>query len=144
MDRELDKAARILRVFTLDGGVESTENVPDADGHKKKQKVIKKIPPKIIAEAKGIAIFTVSESSFPLIAETDTFEGLPYGFALVCSFRLCVVLARLPDGSWFPPSGILLHILSIGLVVGIDIYDVVLILNTDQAIEQFRKARVKL
>lgn len=60
MDRELDKAARILRVFTLDGGVQSQENVTDADGHKKKQHVIKKIPPKVIAEAKGIAIFTVS------------------------------------------------------------------------------------
>lgn len=53
-------------------------------------------------------------------------------------------MARLPDGSWSPPSGILLHILSIGLVVGIDIYDVVLILNTEQAVNQFRHARVKL
>lgn len=37
-----------------------------------------------------------------------------------------------------------MHILSIGFVVGADIYDVVLILNTDQAVEQFKHARVKL
>lgn len=36
-DKELDKASRILRVFTLDGGVETSQNVKDESGHKKKQ-----------------------------------------------------------------------------------------------------------
>ncbi len=63
MDRECDKAARILRVFTLDGGVETLEqlplNVDDKDAKKKTQKVIKKIPPEALNNAKG---FTTPKS----------------------------------------------------------------------------------
>lgn len=98
----MDKAARILRVFTLDGGVETTENVQDASGHKKKQKVIKKIPPQVIAEAKGIAIFTVFRTGFHWSAASGS----------------GVVLSRQPDGGWSAPSGILIHQLGIGLVAG--------------------------
>lgn len=73
MERELDKAARILRVFTLDGGVQTTENVADESGHKKKQKVIKKIPQDVIANAKGLAIFTVlsSRRQAPFVSHAD-------------------------------------------------------------------------
>lgn len=128
-DKELDKAARILRVFTIDGGVETKENVVDEHtGKKSKQSVLKKIPQEAMAQAKGIAIFTVFRT------------GLHWSAASGSG----VVLSRLPDGSWSPPSGILVHTLGIGFVVGIDIYDVVLVLNTDQAIQQFCHPRVKL
>lgn len=60
MDRECEKAARILRTFTRDG-VPATEesDYGDASAHKKTQKVFKKIPPRALEQAKGIAIFTV-------------------------------------------------------------------------------------
>lgn len=69
-DGELDKAARILRTFTLEGakaddGAEAeaqggvASNAPsDPNEHRKRQKVIKKIPQKALQGACGIAIFT--------------------------------------------------------------------------------------
>lgn len=55
-----------------------------------------------------------------------------------------IVLARLPDGSWSGPSGILLHTLGVGFLVGADIYDVVLILRTHKAVQTFAHPRVTL
>ena len=87
-----------------------------------------KIPPSAIASAKGIAIFTVFRTGFHWSAASGS----------------GVVLARLPDGSWSAPSGILIHTLGIGFVIGIDIYDVVLLLNTDAAVSAFAHPRLKL
>lgn len=133
-EKELDKAARILRVFTVDGGVQTDEhghafqNEHDPSAHKKHQKIIKKIPPKAIEQAKGIAIFTVFRT------------GLHWSAASGSG----IVVKRLPDGSWSAPSGVLVHTIGVGLMVGLDIYDVVLVLNTDAAVEQFAHPRVKL
>ena len=55
-----------------------------------------------------------------------------------------VVLARLADGSWSPPSGILLHTIGFGFSGGADVYDVVLILRTEAAVKSFTKPRVTL
>ncbi|KAF2116971.1 hypothetical protein BDV96DRAFT_571341 [Lophiotrema nucula] len=130
-EKELDKAARILRVFTLDGGVaadETLRNTADPSANKKRQKILKKIPPAAIEGAKGIAIFTVFRT------------GLHWSAASGSG----IVISRLPDGSWSAPSGILIHTLGIGFVIGVDIYDVVLVLNTDEAVQQFAHPRVKL
>lgn len=138
MDKELDKAARILRVFTVDGGVPMMQNVPDASGAKKQQKVIQRIPPDVIRQARGIAIFTVFRT------------GLHWSAASGSG----VLISRVPQGkvgeetletdSWSAPSGILVHTLGVGLMVGIDIYDVVLVLNTDKAVAAFAHPRVRL
>jgi hypothetical protein len=48
------------------------------------------------------------------------------------------------DGSWSPPSGIMLHTAGLGFLVGIDIYDCVLVINNRKALESFTKLRATL
>lgn len=55
-----------------------------------------------------------------------------------------VLVARKEDGSWSPPSGILLHTAGLGFLVGVDIYDCVLIINNRKALEAFTKIRATL
>ena len=52
-----------------------------------------------------------------------------------------VLLGRLPDGSWSPPSGLMLHTVGLGFLAGIDIYDCVMIINTEEALQGFSKLR---
>jgi lipid-binding SYLF domain-containing protein len=52
-----------------------------------------------------------------------------------------VLVARKEDGSWSPPSGILLHTAGLGFLVGVDIYDCVLVINNRKALEAFTKMR---
>lgn len=140
-DKEYDKAARILRVFTLDGGVaaasshhqqQQQQQVPlnELDEHsgKKTQRMLKHIPASVLASARGIAIFTVFRTGLHVSAASGS----------------GVVLARLHDGSWSAPSGLLVHTIGVGFMVGIDVYDCVLVLNTDAAVQQFKSPRVKL
>lgn len=82
----------------------------------------------MLANAKGIAIFTVFRT------------GLHWSAASGSG----IVVSRLADGSWSAPSGILIHTLGIGFMAGIDIYDVVLVLNETHAVDQFKHPRVKL
>ncbi|BFZ55247.1 hypothetical protein PYCC9005_002287 [Savitreella phatthalungensis] len=129
MDRELDKAARILRTFTLDGGIATaTNNVHDDNAAKKTQKVIKRIPPQAIANAKGLAIFTVFRTGFGLSGASGS----------------GVVIARGEDGKWGPPSGLLVHTIGFGFLIGVDVYDVVLILRTESAVKSFARPKVNL
>lgn len=48
------------------------------------------------------------------------------------------------DGSWSPPSGILLHTAGLGFLVGVDIYDCVVVINNRKALEAFTKIRATL
>jgi lipid-binding SYLF domain-containing protein len=137
-EKELDKVARILRVFTLDGGVATTQNVPDASGHKKEQKVIQRIPAEVLRQARGIAIFTVFRTGLHWSAASGSgilISRVPQGN---------IGHETMEPGSWSAPSGILIHTLGVGLMVGIDIYDVVLVLNTDKAVAAFAHPRVRL
>ena len=43
-----------------------------------------------------------------------------------------------------PPSGILLHTLGVGFVIGIDIYDTLLILRTQEAVDAFTHPKLSL
>ena len=52
-----------------------------------------------------------------------------------------MLVGRLPDGSWSPPSGLMLHTVGLGFLAGIDIYDCVMIINTDEALQGFSKLR---
>ena len=55
-----------------------------------------------------------------------------------------ILIARLPDGSWSPPSGLLVHTAGLGFMAGIDIYDCVLVINTPAALAAFKRVRLSL
>lgn len=80
-----------------------------------------KIPAEAIAAAKGIAIFT----------------GFRAGMYFAGNGGSGVVVARLPDGSWSPPSAFSVRSGSFGLVYGVDVYDCVCVLNTDAAVTAY-------
>ncbi|KAF3396260.1 SH3 domain-containing YSC84-like protein 1 [Penicillium rolfsii] len=134
IDKESDKAARILRSFCKDGFyAPESEEYTDENGKinrpKGKQRVIKKIPSKVIKNAKGLAIFTTMRT----------------GLWISGSGGSGVLLARIPEtGEWSPPSGIMLHTAGIGFLAGVDIYDCVVVINTYEALEAFKKVRCTL
>ncbi|KAL7782205.1 hypothetical protein V8C37DRAFT_397983 [Trichoderma ceciliae] len=128
LDKESDKAARILRSFCKDGFYTEEERPADDAGPKRKQRVIKKIPQKVIENAVGLAIFTTMRT----------------GLWISGAGGSGVLVARQEDGSWSPPSGILLHTAGLGFLVGVDIYDCVLVINNRKALEAFTKIRATL
>jgi lipid-binding SYLF domain-containing protein len=134
IDKESDKAARILRSFVKDGFYAAdNETGTDEQGKinrpKGKQRVIKKIPSKVIKNAKGLAIFTTMRT----------------GLWVSGSGGSGVLLARIPEtGEWSPPSGIMLHTAGIGFLAGVDIYDCVVVINTYEALDAFKKVRCTL
>ena len=71
---------------------EKAEKVDDGEKKKKTVKVLRKIPPKVMKEAKGIVIFTAMRSGIA-----------PFGGAGGTG----LVLARLPDGC---KSSIISHV----------------------------------
>ena len=130
LDKESDKAARILRSFCKDGFYVEDENhlsngVVNAGKPSGKQRVIKKIPTEVIKRAKGLAIFTTMRT----------------GLWVSGAGGSGILVGRKEDGSWSPPSGILLHTAGLGFMVGVDIYDCVVVINTDKALEAFTKIR---
>lgn len=137
LDKESDKAARILRSFCKDGfyaqvdekQAEKAANAGEQiEGPKGKQRVLKKIPEKIIREAKGLAIFTTMRT----------------GLWVSGAGGSGILVARTETGEWSPPSGILLHTAGLGFLVGVDIYDCVIVINTEKALESFTKVRCTL
>lgn len=82
----------------------------------------------MINRAVGLAIFTTARAGFHVSGATGS----------------GVLIARLPDGSWSPPSGIQVHSLGAGFIIGIDIYDCVVVINTKEALEAFTKTRMSL
>ena len=128
LDKESDKAARILRSFCKDGFYVEEERPNAAEGPKAKQKVVKKIPSQVIKKAKGLAIFTTMRT----------------GLWVSGAGGSGILVARKDDGEWSPPSGILLHTAGLGFLVGVDIYDCVVVINTEKALEAFTKIRCTL
>lgn len=55
-----------------------------------------------------------------------------------------ILIGRTEDGSWSPPSGLMLHTAGLGFLAGIDIYDCVIVINTQQALDAFSKIRCTL
>ena len=140
IDKESEKVARILQSFCKDGvyAEESKESTPapETKGAKQpidkprgKPKVLQKIPSEVIRQAKGLAIFTAMRTGL-------WFSGAGGSGVLV---------SRVPEtGEWSAPSGILLHTAGLGFLVGADIYDCVMVINTYEALEAFTKVRVTL
>ncbi len=54
------------------------------------------------------------------------------------------MLSRLPDGSWSAPSGLLIHTIGYGFLIGLDIYDVVLVLRNQKAVDAFKHPKFSL
>ncbi|KAK4520269.1 uncharacterized protein ATC70_008402 [Mucor velutinosus] len=101
---ECRKAARILNSFTDNGkGVDFI------------------IPPHILSDAKGLAIFTVLKAGFLFSGRAGS--GL--------------VIARLPDGNWSAPSAIITGGMGFGGQVGAELTDFIMVLNTTSAVKTF-------
>ncbi|KAM3425585.1 LAS seventeen-binding protein 3 [Cercospora zeina] len=127
LDKESDKAARILKSFCRDGFY-AEEEVEAADGPKQKQKVLQNIPEHVIRNAKGLAIFTTMRT----------------GLWISGAGGSGVLIARKEDGTWSPPSGIMLHTAGLGFLIGVDIYDCVVVINSQRALDAFSKVRCTL
>ncbi|OBT73522.1 hypothetical protein VF21_07207 [Pseudogymnoascus sp. 05NY08] len=127
LDKESDKAARILRSFCKDGFYKEEKLPPSEVGPNQsaKQRVLMKIPPNVVKNAVGMAIFTTMRT----------------GLWVSGAGGSGVLVARLEDGSWSPPSGIMLHTAGIGFLVGVDIYDCVVVINSRKTLESFTKIR---
>ncbi|KAK4101283.1 hypothetical protein N658DRAFT_496583 [Parathielavia hyrcaniae] len=142
LDKECEKAARILRGFCKDGiysdaapaasPTPETTNPsklpPSPSSKPKKTRVLLTIPSKVIARAQGLAIFT----------------AVRVGFQASGSSGSGILLARLPDGTWSPPSAIQITSIGAGFVAGVDIYDCVIVINTREALDLFTKTRLSL
>ncbi|KAJ9143388.1 DUF500 and UBA/TS-N domain-containing protein [Pleurostoma richardsiae] len=135
MDKECEKAARILRSFCKDGiyadSNAAPETIHDKDGKPKpkpKSRTLLTIPSKVISRAAGLAIFTTARAGFHVTGATGS----------------GVLIARLQDGSWSAPSGIQVHSVGAGFVIGADIYDCVVVINTKEALEAFTRTRMSL
>ncbi|KAF2768779.1 hypothetical protein EJ03DRAFT_261380, partial [Teratosphaeria nubilosa] len=127
LSAEADKCAKILRSFCLDGF--QADQGGGKDGKAKKQhKSLDKIPPEVIRQAKGLAIFTVMR------------VGLHWSGAGGSG----ILIEKMPNGQWSPPSGILIHTLGWGLIAGADIYDCVCVINDDKGMEGFTRVRATL
>lgn len=143
LDRESDKAARILKSFCStspippfldkanissleDGFYTEGDQPPPYDGPKTKAKVLVKIPSSVIQNCVGLAIFSTMRA----------------GLWVSGSGGSGVLIAKNPDGTWSPPSGILVHTLGVGFNAGIDIYDCVVVINNLKALEAFTRLRV--
>lgn len=72
------------------------------------------------------------------------FTGFRAGMYLAGAGGSGVVVARLSDGSWSPPSAFSVRSGSIGLVYGVDVYDCVCVLNTQDAVDAYTKSEVNL
>ncbi|SPQ25127.1 96700d68-aec8-48e7-a3b8-c7a3abbdf5ac [Thermothielavioides terrestris] len=55
-----------------------------------------------------------------------------------------LIIARKADGTWSPPSGIILHTAELAFVMGVDVYDCLLVINSVQTLELFTRPRLIL
>ncbi|KIW09861.1 hypothetical protein PV08_11962 [Exophiala spinifera] len=88
----------------------------------------KRIPPEVVKNAKGLAIFS----------------GFRAAMWLAGAGGSGVIIARLPDGSWSPPSAISVFSGGVGVVYGIDVYDCICVLNTQEAVDAYAKGETTL
>ncbi|XP_048452615.1 SH3 domain-containing YSC84-like protein 1 [Rhincodon typus] len=81
------------------------------------------IPAHVIAKAQGLAIISVIKAGFLVTARGGS----------------GIVLRRLPDGRWSAPSAIGIAGLGGGFEIGIEVSDLVIILNQKRAVDAFAK-----
>lgn len=90
--------------------------------------LVKRIPKRIVQNAAGIAIFTCMRS----------------GLWMTGSGGSGILIARKADGTWSPPSALLLHTPTLSFIMGIDVYDCVLVINNLSALESIVQPQVTL
>ncbi|KAJ8398079.1 hypothetical protein AAFF_G00431560 [Aldrovandia affinis] len=83
----------------------------------------KLIPAHVIAKAQGLAIISVIKAGFMITARGGS----------------GIVIARLPGGRWSAPSAIGIAGLGGGFEIGVEVSDLVIILNHKRAIDAFNK-----
>ncbi|XP_053142064.1 SH3 domain-containing YSC84-like protein 1 [Hemicordylus capensis] len=81
------------------------------------------IPAHVVAKAKGLAILSVIKAGFLVTARGGS----------------GIVLARLSNGNWSAPSAIGIAGLGGGFEIGIEVSDLVIIMNHERAVEAFAK-----
>ncbi|RAK95819.1 DUF500-domain-containing protein [Aspergillus ibericus CBS 121593] len=103
---ECNKAAQILDAFTNPANLDGPDSL---------------IPPKVLAAAKGFAVFSVSK------------------VGIVGSVRIGsgILIARLKDGDWSAPSAILTAGVGVGGQLGLEVTNFVFVLNTTSAVRTF-------
>jgi lipid-binding SYLF domain-containing protein len=127
LDKECDKAARILRSFCKDGfQVDNPSTVPEVS--KQVHGTIRRLPEEVIRNAKGLAIFTIMRT----------------GLWVNGAGGSGVLISKLPSGSWSPPSAILLHTDGVAFLLEVDMYDCVLVLNTEDAMNALSQDRYSI
>ncbi|SPO05950.1 related to YSC84 - protein involved in the organization of the actin cytoskeleton [Cephalotrichum gorgonifer] len=137
LDQECEKAARILKSFCSDGcltppGGDRSVTSPTRETAEPESQspvnLVKRIPKRIVQNAAGIAIFTCMRS----------------GMWMTGSGGSGILIARKADGTWSPPSALLLHTPTLSFVIGVDIYDCVLVINNLSALESIMQPQVTL
>lgn len=149
MDKECDKAARILRAFCcgeeaasiFSFGAESRSRESADPGHRRPSHSgpAVQIPPHVMASAKGLAIFTTFRAG---------------GLHLSGARGSGVVISRLPSTDsdvgrkWSPPSGFIVQSVGAGLRggggAGSEFNDCVFVLTTDAAVDAFTRPKLGL
>lgn len=79
------------------------------------------IPPLVLKNAKGLAVITVLKAGFLFSGRAGS----------------GVIVARLPDGLWSPPSAIVTGGAGVGGQIGAELTDFVFILNSKAAVDSF-------
>ncbi|ODN74005.1 hypothetical protein L202_07490 [Cryptococcus amylolentus CBS 6039] len=106
---ESEKAAKILRGFLADPLHPAT--------------ALNSIPKAVLQRAKGLAVFTIIKAGFVFSGKAGS----------------GIVVAKLPDGSWSAPSCIATAGVGWGLQIGADLTEVVMVLNSDEAVKAFAR-----
>ena len=55
-----------------------------------------------------------------------------------------IIVARLSDGTWSPPSAFSVRSVGVGLVYGVDVFDCICVLNTQAAVDAYQQSGVNL
>ncbi|KAL9931713.1 hypothetical protein V8E36_009499 [Tilletia maclaganii] len=107
LPKECERSAKILQSFLAD---------PDHP-----ESALNSIPKAVLQQAKGLAIFSVVKAGFVWSARAGS----------------GVVIARLPDGSWSAPSCLATGGVGIGLQIGADLSEFVVVMNSEEAVRSF-------
>jgi lipid-binding SYLF domain-containing protein len=123
LQKECGKAATTLQHFLSKSAIDSEARLNDSD-HGLAEK---KIPLEVLQNAKGLAIFSAFRAGM-------WFAGTA-GSGIV---------ARLANGQWSPPSAFSVKSAAFGLTLGIDHFDCVCVLNTQEAVEAYRTSEMTM
>ena len=122
LNKECDKVASTLLSFV--GRLVNSPSIPATDTSVEEGK----LPPEAITNAKGLAIFSAFRA----------------GMMFAGTAGSGVVVARLADGSWSPPSVFSVKSGGFGLVYGVNYFDCVCVLNNEAAVDAYRSPEVTL